>query len=41
MESRARTFVSLKTKDIKGAFKVLKESFKNVREEDEFEHDRN
>ena len=34
MESRARVFVSIKTKDLLGAEKVLKEKFKNVRLED-------
>lgn len=34
MESRARVFVSLKTKDIEGAKKVLKTKFDNVREEE-------
>lgn len=34
MESRARVFVSLQTKDMKGALKVLKEQYNNVREED-------
>lgn len=36
MESRARVFVSLKTKDIKGAKSVLKGKFDNVREEEEY-----
>lgn len=36
MESRARVFVSLKTKDMKGAKSVLKEKFDNVREEEEY-----
>lgn len=35
MESRARVFVSIKTKDTKNAFKALKSKFKNVREEGE------
>jgi len=35
MESRARIFVSLKTKDIEGAKKVLQGKFKNVREEND------
>lgn len=34
MESRARVFVSLKTKDMSGALNVLKNQFKDVREED-------
>lgn len=34
MENRARVFVSIKTKDMKGAKSVLKERFGNVREED-------
>lgn len=34
MENRARVFVSLKTKDMKGAFKVLKRQFTDVRMED-------
>ena len=33
MESRARVFVSLKTKDMASAKKLLQENFKNVREE--------
>lgn len=36
MESRSRIFVSIKTKDLIGAEKLLKEKFKNVRIEDEF-----
>lgn len=36
MESRARVFVSLKTKDMKGAMSVLQEKYDNVREEDEY-----
>ena len=36
MESRARVFVSLKTKDMKGAKSVLKEKFANVRDEEEY-----
>ena len=36
MESRARVFVSIKTKDMAGAKKVLKEKFENVREEDRY-----
>ena len=34
MESRARVFVSLKTKDMKGAGRVLRTQFDHVREED-------
>lgn len=34
MESRARVFVSVKTKDLQGAKRVLKRSFEKVREED-------
>lgn len=34
MESRARVFVSIKTKDLLGAEQVLKQKFKNVRIED-------
>lgn len=34
MESRARVFVSIKTKDMVGAEKLLKEKFKNVRVEE-------
>lgn len=34
MESRARVFVSLKTKDMRGAKVLLQKSFDNVREED-------
>ena len=34
MESRARVFVSIKTKNLKTAAKVLKEKYKDVREED-------
>jgi len=34
MESRARVFVSLKTKDMEGAKNILKAKFDNVREED-------
>lgn len=34
MENRARSFVSLKTKDMKGAFKILKRQFSDVRMED-------
>ena len=33
MESRARVFVSIKTKDMSGALKVLKEKYKNVSED--------
>ena len=36
MESRARVFVSIKTKDMQGAKQVLKEKFGNVKEEDEY-----
>ena len=36
MENRARVFVSLKTKDMKGALKALKSKFDNVREEEEY-----
>ncbi len=36
MESRARVFVSLKTKDMNGAKNVLQTKFENVREEDEY-----
>ncbi len=36
MESRARVFVSLKTKDMKGALKALKSKFDNLREEEEY-----
>lgn len=36
MESRARVFVSIKTKDMKGAKSVLQEKFDNVREEEEY-----
>ena len=35
LEGRARTFVSLKTKDMKGAKAVLKARYDNVREEDD------
>ena len=34
MDSRARVFVSLKTKDMTGAGKILRAAFENVREED-------
>lgn len=34
MESRARIFVSLKTKDMKGAKAILKNNYRNVREEE-------
>lgn len=34
MESRARVFISIKTKDMKGAKAVLKAGYDNVREED-------
>lgn len=36
MDSRAQVFVSLKTKDMKGAKEVLKTKFTDVREEEEF-----
>lgn len=36
MESRARVFTSLKTKDMKSALKLLKKKFKDVREENEY-----
>lgn len=36
MEKRSRVFVSVKTKDRKGAQSILKEKFNNVREEDEY-----
>ncbi len=36
MEGRARVFVSIKTKDMKGAKAVLREKFDNVREEEEY-----
>ena len=36
MESRARVFVSIKTKNLKAAAKVLKEKYKDVREEDDY-----
>ncbi len=36
MDSRARVFVSIKTKDMKGAKKVLKVKFDNVKEEEEY-----
>ncbi|MBQ8597851.1 MAG: ATP-binding cassette domain-containing protein [Lachnospiraceae bacterium] len=36
MENRARIFVSVKTKDMKGAKDVLKKKFHNVREEEEY-----
>lgn len=36
MEGRARVFVSIKTKDMKGAKAVLKEKYGNVKEEDEY-----
>ncbi|MBQ8659080.1 MAG: ATP-binding cassette domain-containing protein [Clostridia bacterium] len=35
MEGRCRVFVALKTKDMQGAKKLLKEKFDNVREEEE------
>ena len=36
MDSRARVFVSLKTKDMRGAKSVLQKRFDNVREEEEY-----
>ncbi len=36
MDARAQVFVSLKTKDMKGAKAVLKEKFADVREEEEY-----
>ena len=36
MESRARVFTSLKTADMQGALKALKEKYANVRQEDEY-----
>ena len=36
MESRRRIFTSIKTKDMQGAFKVLKSKFENVRIEEEY-----
>ncbi len=36
MESRARVFVSVKTRDMKGAKAVLKEKFDKVKEEEEY-----
>lgn len=36
MESRARVFVSLKTKNMSGAEKILRQKFGNVRTEDEY-----
>lgn len=36
LEGRARTFVSLKTKDMKGAKAVLKMKYSDVREEDDY-----
>ena len=36
MEARARVFVSLKTKDMKKALKLLQSKFTNVREEDDY-----
>ena len=36
MEGRARVFVSIKTKDMQGAKKILKEKYDNVREEEEY-----
>ena len=36
MESRARIFVSIKTKDMQGALKILKQKHNNVRQEGEY-----
>ena len=36
MDSRARVFVSIKTKDMKGAEAILKEKYDNVRTEEEY-----
>ena len=36
MDSRARVFVSIKTKDMKGAKRVLKEKYRDVREEEAY-----
>ena len=36
MENRARVFVSIKTKDMKGAKAVLQDKFNNVKEEEEY-----
>lgn len=36
MDSRARVFVSVKTKDMQGAKAILKQKFDNVREEEEY-----
>ncbi len=36
MEARARIFVSIKTKDMQGALKVLNSKYKNVRIEDDY-----
>ena len=36
MENRARVFTSLKTADMKGALKVLKEKYSSVRMEEEY-----
>ncbi|MDE7361789.1 MAG: ATP-binding cassette domain-containing protein [Oscillospiraceae bacterium] len=36
MDSRARVFTSLKTKDMRGAKTILQKRFNNVREEDEY-----
>lgn len=36
MESRARVFTSLKTADMQGALKILKENYANVRQEKEY-----
>ena len=36
MENRARIFISLKTKDMEGALKVLQQKYDNVRHEGEY-----
>lgn len=36
MESRSRVFISLKTKDMKGAMTVLSKKYKNVRQEEDY-----
>ena len=36
MESRSRVFVSVKTKDMKGALESLRKQFNNVRQEDDY-----
>ena len=36
MEARARIFVSVKTKDMQGALKLLKSKYKNVRIEEDY-----